>query len=152
MNVPLSWYLLVAAALFCIGLYGTLSRRNAVGILMSIELMLNAANILFVAFFPHLVAGPIVRYATVAEELVERRTRFDDLTEGCLRFALGLVKKVVIADSGHSPLIEKPEEFRKALVTFLQSVINVCVIWINISWVMSARLNTWRNTVNRCNA
>jgi NADH-quinone oxidoreductase subunit K len=51
MNVPLSWYLVVGAALFCIGLYGALSRRNAVGILMGIELMLNAVNINLVAFW-----------------------------------------------------------------------------------------------------
>ena len=56
MNVPLTWYLLVAAALFCMGLYGVLSRRNAVGILMSIELMLNAANINMLAFWRYV--GP----------------------------------------------------------------------------------------------
>jgi NADH:ubiquinone oxidoreductase subunit K len=49
--VPLYMYLLVSAALFCIGLYGVLSRRNAIAILMSIELMLNAANINLVAFW-----------------------------------------------------------------------------------------------------
>ncbi|WP_436643535.1 MBOAT family O-acyltransferase [Microbaculum sp. FT89] len=54
---------------------------------------------LYVSMFPQLVAGPIVRYATIAEALVERRTRFDDFAEGAQRFALGLVKKVVIADS-----------------------------------------------------
>jgi NADH-quinone oxidoreductase subunit K len=54
MNVPLSWYLFVAAALFCIGLYGVLSRRNAVAILMGIELMLNAVNINLVAFWRYL--------------------------------------------------------------------------------------------------
>ena len=48
--VPLSWYLVVAAALFCIGLYGTLSRRNAVAVLMGIELILNAININLIAF------------------------------------------------------------------------------------------------------
>lgn len=51
MQVPLSWYLVVAAALFCIGLYGTLSRRNAIGILMGVELMLNAVNINLIAFW-----------------------------------------------------------------------------------------------------
>jgi len=50
-TIPLSWYLIVAAALFCIGLYGVLSRRNAVNILMGVELMLNAANINLVAFW-----------------------------------------------------------------------------------------------------
>ncbi len=52
--VPLWMYLLVAAALFCIGAYGVLSRRNAVAILMSIELMLNAVNINLVAFWRYL--------------------------------------------------------------------------------------------------
>ncbi len=54
MAIPLSWYLTVAAALFCIGFYGVLSRRNAIGILMGIELMLNAVNINLVAFWRHL--------------------------------------------------------------------------------------------------
>ncbi len=49
--IPLSWYLFVSAALFCIGLYGVLARRNAVAILMSVELMLNAVNINLVAFW-----------------------------------------------------------------------------------------------------
>jgi NADH-quinone oxidoreductase subunit K len=54
MAIPLSWYLIVAAALFCIGIYGVLARRNAVGILMGIELMLNAVNINLVAFWRYL--------------------------------------------------------------------------------------------------
>ncbi|MCI0394993.1 MAG: NADH-quinone oxidoreductase subunit NuoK [Chloroflexi bacterium] len=49
--MPLSLYLLVAAALFCIGVYGVLARRNAVAILMAVELMLNAININLVAFW-----------------------------------------------------------------------------------------------------
>jgi len=55
MQVPLSWYLIVAAALFCIGLYGVLSRRNAIGILMGVELILNAANINLVAFWRYVI-------------------------------------------------------------------------------------------------
>ena len=50
MDVPLAWYLALAAALFCIGLFGCLTRRNAIGILMGVELMLNAVNINLVAF------------------------------------------------------------------------------------------------------
>mgnify|MGYP001078517137 CR=1 FL=1 len=49
--VPLWMYLLVAAGLFSIGVYGVLSRRNAVAILMSIELMLSAVNINLIAFW-----------------------------------------------------------------------------------------------------
>jgi NADH-quinone oxidoreductase subunit K len=49
--VPLTWYLIFAAALFSIGVFGALARRNAVGVLMGIELMLNAVNINLVAFW-----------------------------------------------------------------------------------------------------
>ncbi len=49
--IPLSWYLIVAAALFCIGLFGMLARRNAIAILMGVELMLNAVNINLVALW-----------------------------------------------------------------------------------------------------
>jgi NADH-quinone oxidoreductase subunit K len=49
--IPLWMYLAVAAGVFCIGAYGVLSRRNAVAILMGIELMLNAVNINLVAFW-----------------------------------------------------------------------------------------------------
>ncbi len=49
--VPLNWYLILAAFLFCCGLYGALARRNAVAALMGIELMLNAVNINLIAFW-----------------------------------------------------------------------------------------------------
>jgi NADH:ubiquinone oxidoreductase subunit K len=52
--IALWMYLLVAAALFCIGAYGVLARRNAVAILMSVELMLNAVNINLIAFWRYL--------------------------------------------------------------------------------------------------
>ena len=46
----LNSYLYVAAALFCIGVYGVMTRRNAVAILLCVELMLNAANLNLIAF------------------------------------------------------------------------------------------------------
>jgi NADH-quinone oxidoreductase subunit K len=52
--IPLSWYLMLAAALFCVGVYGVLARKNAVAILMGIELMLNAVNINLLAFWHYL--------------------------------------------------------------------------------------------------
>ncbi len=52
--VPLWMFLVVSAALFCIGVFGVLARRNAIAILMSVELMLNAANINLVAFWRYL--------------------------------------------------------------------------------------------------
>ncbi len=52
--IPLSWYVILSAALFTIGVVGVLTRRNIFIILMSIELMLNAANINMVAFSHYL--------------------------------------------------------------------------------------------------
>ena len=49
--IPLSWYLILAAVIFSIGLFGAISRKNAVAILISIELMLNAVNINILAFW-----------------------------------------------------------------------------------------------------
>lgn len=48
--IPLEWELILAALLLCIGLYGVLARRNAIVVLMSIEIILNAAILNFVAF------------------------------------------------------------------------------------------------------
>lgn len=63
MTVGLEHYLIIAAILFVIGLYGALTRRNAVIILMCIELMLNAVNITMVAFsryvVPELLTGQV---------------------------------------------------------------------------------------------
>lgn len=73
--IPLSWYLTLAAALFCIGLYGVLARKNAVAILMGIELMLNAVIINLVAFWHYLtpttVSGQmfaVIVYVVAASE------------------------------------------------------------------------------------
>jgi NADH:ubiquinone oxidoreductase subunit K len=49
-TVGLQHFLVLSASLFCIGLYGALTRKNAIAILMFVELMLNAAAIAFVAF------------------------------------------------------------------------------------------------------
>jgi NADH-quinone oxidoreductase subunit K len=54
--IPLSWYLSLAAGLFSIGLYGVLARKNAIAILMGVELMLNAVNINIVAFWRYLTS------------------------------------------------------------------------------------------------
>ncbi len=48
--VPLSWYLILALVLFCIGAIGVITRRNALIVLMSVEIMLTAVNLTFLAF------------------------------------------------------------------------------------------------------
>lgn len=49
-SVPLSWYLLLSAILFALGVAGFIWRRNIITVFMSIELMLNAVNLTFIAF------------------------------------------------------------------------------------------------------
>lgn len=60
-DVPLSWYLLLSAALFSLGVVGFLIKRNLITVFMSIELMLNGVNLSFVAFAAqwHALAGQI---------------------------------------------------------------------------------------------
>ena len=74
--IPLSYYLVFAAALFCVGLYGVLARKNAVTILMGIELMLNAVLINVIAFWryrtPEQIAGQafaVMVFAIAAAEV-----------------------------------------------------------------------------------
>ncbi len=74
--IPLSWYLIFAAGLFSIGLFGVLARKNAIAILMGIELMLNAVNVNLVAFWryrePAGIAGQVfavIVFAVAAAEV-----------------------------------------------------------------------------------
>ena len=53
----------------------------------------------YVALFPQLIAGPIVRYTTIEEDLTERKHTFEGFASGSTRFVIGLSKKVLIADT-----------------------------------------------------
>ncbi|MBE6890915.1 MAG: MBOAT family protein [Ruminococcaceae bacterium] len=53
----------------------------------------------YVALFPQLIAGPIVRYTTIEEDLTERKHTFEGFASGATRFVIGLSKKVLIADT-----------------------------------------------------
>jgi len=59
--MPVAWVLVLSSFLFSVGIYGVLARRNAVLVLASIELMLNAVNINLVAFgaYRHNIAGQV---------------------------------------------------------------------------------------------
>lgn len=64
------------------------------------EVQKNILNVgLYIAFFPQLIAGPIVRYETVAEEIKHRKETADDFFDGFTRFVIGLGKKVLIANN-----------------------------------------------------
>lgn len=59
--------------------------------------LLNVA--LYITFFPQLIAGPIVRYQTIADEIDGRKETFDDFVVGARRFLIGLCKKVLLANT-----------------------------------------------------
>ena len=57
----------------------------------------------YLSMFPQLVAGPIVRYSTIAAEIADRRTTLDDLTVGIRLFILGLAQKILLANTLATP-------------------------------------------------
>lgn len=64
------------------------------------EAQKNPLNVaLYIAFFPQLIAGPIVRYQTIAEEIQNRKETWEDFSYGVQRFITGLCKKVILANS-----------------------------------------------------
>ncbi len=64
------------------------------------EAQKNPINVaLYISFFPQLIAGPIVRYQTIANQIFNRRENWSDFSAGLSRFALGLGKKLILADS-----------------------------------------------------
>jgi NADH-quinone oxidoreductase subunit K len=73
MEVTLNWYLSLSAVLFAMGVLGVLLRRNAIVILMSIELMLNAVNLSLVAFSQFLgdMAGQMLVFFVIAVAAAE---------------------------------------------------------------------------------
>lgn len=73
MDVPLSWYLTLSAALFSIGVMGVLFRSNLIVILMSVELMLNAVNLTLVAFSQYMgdVSGQVLVFFVMAVAAAE---------------------------------------------------------------------------------
>ncbi len=73
--IGLDHYLALSAIVFCVGVYGMLTRRNAIGVLMSVELMFNAVNITLVAFgryiTPEAVTGQVIAVFTIAVAAAE---------------------------------------------------------------------------------
>ena len=72
-EVTVGWYVALSVALFTIGALGVLLRRNAIIIFMSIELMLNAANLAFVAFARHLndINGQVIVFFVITVAAAE---------------------------------------------------------------------------------
>lgn len=75
---------------------------------------------LYIAFFPQLIAGPIVRYTTIMDQIEDRRVTRADFTQGGLRFLIGLSKKMLIANV----LAELVH------IAFASSLPSVCMAWL----------------------
>jgi NADH-quinone oxidoreductase subunit K len=71
--VPLDYYLALSAVVFAIGVIGVLIRRNLIVVLMSVELMLNAVNLTFIAFSRYLgsIAGQVIVFFVMAVAAAE---------------------------------------------------------------------------------
>ena len=82
---------------------------------------------LYIAFFPQLIAGPIVRYNTIAEQIRDRKTTFMKLSLGCTRFVTGFCKKIILAN-GFGILADNIFELSKAGVYAYE--IPVVMAWI----------------------
>ncbi|MBQ2747807.1 MAG: MBOAT family protein, partial [Firmicutes bacterium] len=64
------------------------------------EMQKNLLNVgLYISFFPQLIAGPIVRYETISDQINNRRENWDDFAEGVCRFVIGLSKKVLLSNN-----------------------------------------------------
>jgi NADH-quinone oxidoreductase subunit K len=97
MPIPLSWWLIVSAALFAIGVYGALARKNAIGILMGIELVLNAVNINLVAFW---------RYVTPAD-IAGQVFAIIVITIAAAEAAVGLAIVIAVYRRRHSAVVDQ---------------------------------------------
>lgn len=97
-HVPLEFYLIISAIIFTIGTIGVLTRRNALIVFMSIELMLNAVNLTFVAFsaFMGEVAGQIFVFFIIAVAAGEATIGL------AIVLALFRIKKTVYIDEANS--------------------------------------------------
>jgi NAD(P)H-quinone oxidoreductase subunit 4L len=101
MSLGLEHYLILSAILFSIGLYGALAKRNAVVVLMCIEIMLNAVNIAMVAFSRYLVPDVVVLTGHVFAIFI--------MTVAAAEAAVGLAIIITIYRNRHTVDIEQTD-------------------------------------------
>lgn len=89
---------------------------------------------MYIAMFPQLIAGPIVRYADIEPQLVNRPHRVDDIALGARRFLLGLAKKVLLANTlGELTAIFKASEEPSVLFAWLYAIAFMLHIYFDFS-------------------
>ena len=96
----LNQFLILAAVLFCIGVYGVLARRNGVLVLMSVELMLNAVNINLIAFSAYLRSSSGDVFALFV------------ITIAAAEVGVGLAIVLLIYRNLHSPDLDRVEQLK----------------------------------------
>jgi NADH-quinone oxidoreductase subunit K len=96
--IPTSYFIILSAILFTIGVAGVLVRRNAIIIFMSVELMLNSANLAFVAFARQFQTAGAVNPAAMSGQIFV----FFVMTVAAAEVAVGLALIVAIFKSKHS--------------------------------------------------
>lgn len=91
---------------------------------------------LYISFFPQLIAGPIVRYETIAKELRDRKATLDDFSDGIARFITGIAKKVILANQ-FALIADKayslPTENLSALMAFMGALAYMLQIYFDFS-------------------
>ena len=95
--IGLQHFLVLSSILFAIGMFGALSRSNAVGVLLSIELMLNAVNIMMVAF---------ARYINTPQELAGQMFAIFIMTVAAAEAAVGLAIVISVYRLRHTIQVE----------------------------------------------
>jgi NADH:ubiquinone oxidoreductase subunit K len=104
MHIGIEHYLILSAVLFSIGLYGVLAKRNAVAILMCIEIMLNAVNIAIVAFSRYLVPDVVLLTGHVFAIFI--------MTVAAAEAAVGLAIIIAIYRSRQSVDVEQADSMK----------------------------------------
>ena len=92
-----------------------------------------ARLLLYVSCFPQLIAGPIVQYADIEFELSERQTTLDDFSGGMRRFAIGLCKKVLVANILGEMLSSLPDAGASVAAGWMTSVVFALQIYFDFS-------------------
>ena len=104
MHFGLEHYLILSAVMFSIGLYGALAKRNAVAILMCVEIMLNAVNIALVAFSRYLVPNSVLLTGQVFAIFI--------ITVAAAEAAVGLAIIIAIYRSRQSVDVEQADSMK----------------------------------------
>ena len=92
----------------------------------------NLINVcLYISFFPQLIAGPIVRYQTIADEITERRENLPDFVLGCQRFMVGFCKKTILANQ-MALLVDTAFELQASQLSVVSAWLAACAYLMQV--------------------